>query len=301
MIPPMQSENVTILKSAFVIAKNTGVSTMFIYIDPLDDLVYPHPLPRKINLVLVSKKKKHNFSDAEMQSIAGRAKAILTIPKVKLTRVSLIKMAVMIALSRDDVPSDGILLCVTGHHDQDCLDCIQRINPVKEHELLTAKGASRVSDQVDPVVFQAVLNIAVELSEKGREGKPVGTIFVLGDSERVLQLSKQMIINPFKGYDEAERNIVSPGLKETIREFAGLDGAFVLDADGTVLTAGRYLGAAADGTQLPQGLGSRHIAAVGITTLTDALAFVISESSGDLRIFKEGKLLMEIEKSQRTP
>ena len=98
------------------------------------------------------------------------------------------------------------------------------------------------------------------------------------------------------GYTEEERNILNPMLRETIREFAALDGAFVISSDGLVLTAGRHLGAAGQEDQIPRGLGSRHIAASGITALSNAVAIVISESTGDLRIFKNGKILMEIEK-----
>jgi diadenylate cyclase len=294
----MQPANIAMLKSAFTIAGKTGVRTMFIYIDPLQDLIYPHPMPRKVSIVLVTKKKKNDFSAAEKKSLAGRAKAILTIPKLQLSRVSLIKMAVMLAMSREDIPTDDVMLCVTGHKDQDCLDCIQRIDPAKENELMSSRAILKVTEAIQPGVFQSVLNMSVELAEKGREGKPVGTIFVVGDSEMVMQLSKQMIINPFRGYDEEDRNILSPALKETVREFSSLDGAIVIAADGTVLTAGRHLSAAANDDDLPRGLGSRHIAGAGITALTKAVAFVISESSGDLRIFKDGKVLMEIEKSQ---
>ncbi len=294
----MQSENVVILKSAFAVAAKTGVRSVFIYIDPLDDLHFPFPIPRQLQLVLVTKKKRPELENAASRSLAARATAVITLPKLTLTRVSMIKIAVMLALSKGEIDRDAPMLCVMGHRDQDCLDCIQRIDPLKETELLTMRGDVVLTDEIAPEVFQAVLNLTIELAEKGREGKPVGTIFVVGDAERVMQFSKQMIINPFKGYEEDERNIMNPGMKETLREFAGLDGAMIVAGDGTVLTAGRYLGATTDVAQLPRGLGSRHIAAAGTTALTSAVAFVISESSGDVRIFKDGKILMEIEKSQ---
>ncbi len=67
-----------------------------------------------------------------------------------------------------------------------------------------------------------------------------------------------------------------------------------------VLAAGRHLSAALDSTvDLPQGLGSRHVAAAGITSVTKAIAIAISESTGDVRIFKDGAIFMEIEKPQR--
>ena len=87
-------------------------------------------------------------------------------------------------------------------------------------------------------------------------------------------------------------------MSETLKEFSVLDGAFVIRQDGIVLCAGRHLSAALDSTvDLPRGLGSRHVAAAGITSVTQAVAIVISESTGDVRIFKDGAILMEIEKS----
>jgi DNA integrity scanning protein DisA with diadenylate cyclase activity len=124
----------------------------------------------------------------------------------------------------------------------------------------------------------------------------VGTIFVLGDHEKVLQLSRQMIINPFLGYSEEERNILNPDLIGTIKEFSAIDGAFVIKDNGVIVTAGRHLNAALESKDFPKGLGSRHIAAAGITSITLAIAVVLSESSGTVSVFKNGKILVNIEK-----
>jgi DNA integrity scanning protein DisA with diadenylate cyclase activity len=139
--------------------------------------------------------------------------------------------------------------------------------------------------------------LAIELANQGREGKPVGTIFTLGDHEKVLQLSRQLVINPFRGYPEEERHLLDPNLRETIREFSALDGAFIVRDDGVVMAAGRHLNAALEDEELPRGLGSRHVAAAGITAVTDAVAITISESNGTVRIFKNGSIFMEIEKA----
>jgi DNA integrity scanning protein DisA with diadenylate cyclase activity len=141
-----------------------------------------------------------------------------------------------------------------------------------------------------------VLNIACELAAQGRESRKVGTIFVLGDDEKVMQLSRQMIINPFKGYSEEQRNILNPELEETIKELSAIDGAFVIKSDGVIVTAGRHLSAALESKDFPPGLGSRHIAAAGITNVTKAVAMVISQSSGNVSVFKNGKLFVTIEK-----
>jgi len=53
-------------------------------------------------------------------------------------------------------------------------------------------------------------------------------------------------------------------MRETIKELAQLDGAFVVADDGTVLSAWRYINASAAGISLPLGLGSRPMAAASI-------------------------------------
>jgi DNA integrity scanning protein DisA with diadenylate cyclase activity len=175
-------------------------------------------------------------------------------------------------------------------------DSIFFIDVGREFEVLTSDFINDVVEAVQPEVFNAVLNIACELAAQGRENRKVGTIFVLGDDEKVLQLSRQMIMNPFSGYPEDERNILNPDLEETIKEFSAIDGAFIIKGSGVIVTAGRHLSAALESKDFPAGLGSRHIAAAGITHVTKAVAMVISESSGNVSVFKNGKLFVTIEK-----
>jgi len=176
------------------------------------------------------------------------------------------------------------------------VDSIFVIDVGKEFEILTSEYLTDLTEKVYPEVFGAILNLSIELAAQGREGRKVGTTFVIGDHDRVLQLSRQMIINPFMGYSENERNILNPELKETIKEFSAIDGAFVIREDGTIITAGRHLNAALESKDFPHGLGSRHIAAAGITSITNATAIVLSESTGNVSIFKNGKIFVSIEK-----
>ncbi|MDI3475739.1 MAG: diadenylate cyclase [Thermococcaceae archaeon] len=140
-------------------------------------------------------------------------------------------------------------------------------------------------------VIQRLLEIAIELSIEGREGTPVGTIFVVGDTRRVIKHSHPMIPNPFKGH---KINVLDKESKEIIKEFAQLDGAFLIREDGKIVASGLYLEIKPKviDLMLPPGLGSRHIAAAGITKLTNATSITLSES-GTIRIFKKGMMLLE--------
>lgn len=287
----MKTINKVILKSALDIAKSYRADLLFLFVDALDEMTLPEALPKSCELVVITK-NLHN----EMEELKGKVKSVIDVPNIDLGRVGLIKLTIALGLSQNLIQGDDKLVFVSGNAEAQVLDTLLLIEMGSESEVITAKNISGISDTVRPEVFEHILSLAVELANKGREGKPVGTIFVVGDQDRVMQLSKQMIINPFRGYDEEERNILNPQLKETIREFSAIDGAFIIGDDGTVITAGRYLGAAHEEDNIPRGLGSRHIAAAGITALTNALAIVISESTGDVRIFKNGKILMEIEK-----
>jgi len=292
----MRSENSLVIKSAFSIANKIGADAVLIYADSLDDLIFDERVAKKFDLVLLTRKRKIDGSDRNKKSLASWTKAVITIPKIQMTRVNLIKISTTLALAQEIIEPGAKLVFAIGGGDSNLLDMIQHVDTSKESEYIAGKGIAKLSQTLSPELFETVLNLSIELADKGREGKPIGTIFVVGDHEKVMQLSKQMIMNPFKGYDEDERNILSSALKETLRELSAMDGAFIVADDGTILTAGRYLGAATDESNLPRGLGSRHIAAAGITTLTQAIAFVISESSGDVRIFRDGKIIMHIEK-----
>ena len=45
---------------------------------------------------------------------------------------------------------------------------------------------------------------------------------------------------------------------------------------------------------LPKGLGTRHWTAAAITNVTSALAVVVSQSTGTVRLFQEGEIILRI-------
>jgi len=142
-------------------------------------------------------------------------------------------------------------------------------------------------------VLEGVLTLALEIAHEGRGGRKVGTIFVVFDSEEVLQRSKCLIYDPLLGHPEHLKNVGNADMRETVKELARLDGAFIVCGEGIVLSACRYLNASAEGINLLLGLGSRHMAAASMTRETQAIAVVVSESSV-VRVFAKGKLIEEL-------
>ena len=147
--------------------------------------------------------------------------------------------------------------------------------------------------EVNTGVLKQVVSLAVEIAREGREGRKIGTLFVVGDSGNVVRRSKPMILDPLQGHPDEDKYVDDPNMRETIKELAQLDGAFVVSNAGVVLSAARYIDAASDRLNLPLGLGSRHMAGASISSQTGAVAVVVSESSM-VRIFDDGELISEI-------
>jgi diadenylate cyclase len=154
-------------------------------------------------------------------------------------------------------------------------------------------GICKAERKVSPQTLEEVLTLAVEISREGREGRKVGTIFVVGDSEAVLRHSKCLILDLLYGHPAERKRIDDLDVRETVKELAQLDGAFVVSDDGVVLSAARYLDTFLEGITIPLGLGSRHLAGASISRRTHAVAVVVSQSSV-VRVFDDGELVSEI-------
>jgi len=143
-------------------------------------------------------------------------------------------------------------------------------------------------------VFDTVFHICTEISIEGREGKSVGTTFLIGDTKNVMAKSRQIMLNAFEGHQPEQRMVTSPDLKENIKEFAQLDGAFVITGDGFIEASGRYITVDSSGVILPKGMGTRHNSVAAITSVTHAVGIVVSQSGGGITIFKNGQILKKI-------
>ena len=146
---------------------------------------------------------------------------------------------------------------------------------------------------VNTRILKQTVTLAVEIAREGREGRKIGTLFVVGDSDAVLGNSRPLILDPLAGHPDEAKHIADPNVRETLKELSLLDGAFVVSDEGVVLSAARYIDALSDNLDLPLGLGSRHMAGASVSHRTNAVAVVVSESSM-VRVFDDGELVSEI-------
>jgi len=149
-----------------------------------------------------------------------------------------------------------------------------------------------VNSRPDADVVRDVFEVAIELGKKGQKGERVGALFVVGDAGKVMNKSRPLSYNPF---EKSHVYVGDPIVNVMLKEFSRLDGAFVISDGGKIVSAYRYLEPAAEGVDIPKGLGARHMAAGAITRDTNAIAIVLSESDGMVRAFKAGDIVLELD------
>lgn len=209
--------------------------------------------------------------------------------------------ALLKAVSRELlVPGSHVIALYNGiaSFEDDAPEPVDSLSVIHlgEHlERMTSQDLRVLGKSVPLDVLRAVVDLATEIGREGREGQPIGTILVVGDTRKVLSLSRFQNFNPFRGYTRAERDIRQRDVREQIKEIAKLDGAILIGRDGIAEAACLHLSARADGVNLRKGFGSRHAAAAGVSKQTAAIAFAVSQSSGSVRVFQKGEEVLHIE------
>lgn len=283
----------SVLRAAARLAEEQKARAIVVCNDAFDDACWHDEVPRDCRLI-----------------VAGRRLGIIKAidhPDVHPVPISFggdyrtrqIPLVLLFCLSRDLLAPTDTVVCVSGIPGSGCCDTVVVTEVQRECKALNHADPADLASDIRPDVLERTVQLACEIAAEGREGHPLGALFVVGDSDAVLPLTKQLVMNPFHGYPEEVRNILDPTLAETIKEFAAIDGAFLVRGDGVVLAAGAYLRPAAAPADLPAGYGARHQAAASITAATRAYAIAVSASTGFVSLFKHGKILTTIEKGRR--
>jgi len=209
--------------------------------------------------------------------------------------------SVLEAVADDILAPGACVVSLYSGFDADTIDSMSVINLDEHLNRLTGRDLRQLETRVPLDTLKIVVDLAVEIGREGREGKPVGTLFVVGDARKVFGCSRAAGFDPVKGYNRKERNLADARVREGVKEIAQMDGAIVVSADGTVEAACRYLDCSAADVTLSKGLGARHWAAAAVSRATNAVAVTVSQSNGTVRIFHNGEVVLRIEPYLRRP
>ena len=215
----------SLVRHAHAIAREAGARAILLYADVIggDDALSALIKDVDFRVILVSRRVGFR-APAGWEEVC----ASVRVPNLPMTRAGQIKVATLVAVAEGLLHRGDRIACVTGIDGSGTLDTVMLLDLGTEVEMFAASVTEPLPPDVTPPVFERMLTLASELGLEGREGRPVGTVFVLGDCENVLAQSRQLVINPFHGYDESERHALDPRLEETIKEFSALDGAILI-------------------------------------------------------------------------
>ncbi len=291
---PVQAQqnriNRLMIHEADRVAKGAACGAIMVFGDTFVGGIEPGAWFPKSKTILVTRNL------VEMEEEDRHFAGVIQVRSYSSRRLAQLRSAMFVALTRGMISFSDRVCCVGGIAGSNQFDTVVIVDVEREFQTLLTGHADLMPDDVKPEVLERVIAIATELAVEGREGKPVGCLFVVGDAPKVEKLIKPLVLNPFYGYKEEDRNILSPFMDETVKEFSSIDGAFIIRGDGVVASAGSLIQAADTDHVLPSGLGSRHAAAAAISVATECISIVVSSSTGQVTLFRRGVMLPLTEK-----
>ncbi|MCH2179254.1 MAG: diadenylate cyclase [Mariniblastus sp.] len=252
-------------------------------------------------------KKKFNSTDLVVAThVKEIAQAMLAseIPVIQLdipeaSVQDRLTQAVLESVADEHLRPGSTVVAIYSSFESDAIDTISVVKLTERLGKLTARDLKKLETKVPLDTLKIVVDLAVEIGREGREGKAVGTMFVVGDQRKVMEQSRPAGFDSVKGYSVDERNLFDVKVREGVKEIAQLDGMFVVSASGSVVSSARIIDTSPVELTMTTGLGSRHFAGAAISKNTKAIAVVVSQSSGTVRIFQNGEVVLRIEPMQR--
>jgi diadenylate cyclase len=221
---------------------------------------------------------------------------VIRLPLHTADKYTQIRHAVAVVLRTSSVSIGDLVVCAIGYdvfQEGGTLVILTEIEASTER--LAVSDLLKLTDGIQPKALEIAIEVACKVGRAARRGKRIGAIFMLGDSLKVLESSKQLVPNPFQGHEKINRMLKNPDIHDALVELSKLDGAFVIRGDGFIQAAGVFLTSPPTEIKLVSGLGARHAAAAAVTMRTKATAIVVSATDGNVRAFSGGKMVLKID------
>lgn len=285
--PSEAAETRLLVRFGFELAREVGVSKVLVLSQLVRDRRLVERHRESETLIWVTQDEKPPKCEKHEHYVE--------VPRYRTDRLSQLTLGLIVAVLKGIVTVNESVVCLTGVAGSKRLDNLLIANPKRDFPWFSHHAVSDAPAVVANLKeFVRLVEIALRFASEGREGKPIGTIFVLGDVAELGNLTRPLILNPLEGHNRKSRSIHDPEFFETMRELAAVDGAFLIDTKGVVERAGAYVDAPLTSkVKVPKGMGSRHMSAAALTAKTDATSIVISESSGAITVYCRGEEIMK--------
>jgi DNA integrity scanning protein DisA with diadenylate cyclase activity len=291
----LNKDNADIISTACILAEKSDTQSLLLLLEGDTEWVKLRELvPKTIKQVIVA-------ADHERELVGAAEAGLipLVLHKEDAPAMERLQHALLEAVADDLMRNQDDVVAVYSAFDDEKLDSVSVIRLDERLSRLTSRDLQRLESSVPLNTLKTVIDLAVQIGREGREGNKVGTMFVVGDMRKVLSVCKDSGFDPLRGYSRRNRSVHDARVREDIKEIAQMDGAFVVSADGIFERSRQIIEVHHENISLSKGLGSRHWAGAAISQKTKAIAVVVSQSTGSVRLFHNGKLVLRIEPMDR--
>ncbi|MCC7333506.1 MAG: DNA integrity scanning protein DisA nucleotide-binding domain protein [Pirellulaceae bacterium] len=279
------------LETAGMLVTQTGAEALLVLIDgPTDWDKLRQSIPAAVEQVIVA-------ADLEEDLEGAAARGLLPLPlnKEKSPLLERLQNALLESVADGFLKANGDVIAVYSGFEYQKIDSISHIRLDDRLRRLTTRDLQRLESSVPLKSLKTVIDLASQIGREGREGKKVGTIFVVGDTRRVMQHCKDSGFDPLRGYKREMRSLFDAKVREDIKEIAQMDGAFIVSPEGVIEKSRQIIEVSHADLTLSKGLGARHWAGAAISQITKAIGIVVSQSTGTVRLFQNGDTVLRIE------
>jgi DNA integrity scanning protein DisA with diadenylate cyclase activity len=287
----LTKHNSAIVAAAVSLLKERNADALLILLDGSTDWKRIHDLAEGIDKPVIVAVD----SPDDLEGAAEAGLMPLALNKEKSPLLERLQHALLEAAADELIRTNGEVIAVYSGFQQGRLDSISHLQLDERMRRLTSRDLQMLESRVPLQTIKMVIDLAAQIGREGREGKAVGTLFVVGDTRRVLEHSNDSGVDPFRGYNRKHRNLLDAKVQEDAKEIAQLDGAFIISSEGVIERSRQMLEVSHEDLTMTKGLGARHWAAAAITRKTKAISVVVSQSTGTVRLYQDGHLVMRIE------
>ncbi|MFM9025811.1 MAG: hypothetical protein ACKON7_10820, partial [Planctomycetaceae bacterium] len=128
-----------------------------------------------------------------------------------------IAQALLECVAAEQIAPEARVVAVYSGFEAGTIDSVSLLRLEEHLGQLTVRDLRNLETKVPLETLKLVVDLAVEIGREGREGKPVGTLFVVGDSRKVMQSSHSAGFDPVRGYSRGERRLADPRVREGLK------------------------------------------------------------------------------------
>ena len=170
----------TILAAARRIALENDAKAIVLLADTLYDFEQVKKLLDRMRVIVASYKTDVLKAAKDLELV------VVPLSKEVETRQAQLSQALLEAIADDQLKSGDRVVALYASFDRVELDTLSIVDLGDHLERLSARDLQKLETQVPLETLRSVVDLAVEIGREGREGKPVGTLFVVGDHRKVI-------------------------------------------------------------------------------------------------------------------